>query len=258
MNLPICMLGLTTMLVTTAPMLGRAETLVRVEGTEFVLTTAEGVTLRSADLQGATLKIRIAGRDIPVRVERVEEDADALGGRVVLHHFVVRKENGITVDLCEPDAEGRSLGFPVPDGRSGFELTCTSGAIGKCIRWGYRLWEDSLGGPPLQTLHQACVRMVRADYGGDGQTMTRDGIPIHVYDRFGVRPARRNIAMAFEAAWGADGALCVAHTRVPDKISLEQLGARYPRLRSHLGPVVCTEDDALRNPKALLFNWSAR
>jgi hypothetical protein len=133
MNLPICMLGLTTMLVTTAPVLGRAETLVRVEGTEFVLTTAEGVTLRSADLQGATLKIRIVGRDIPVRVERVEEDADAVGGRVVLHHFVVRNENGITVDLCEPDAEGRSLGFPVPDGRSGFELTCTSGAIGKCI-----------------------------------------------------------------------------------------------------------------------------
>jgi hypothetical protein len=100
MNLPICMLGLTTMLVTTAPMLGRAETLVRVEGTEFVLTTAEGVTLRSADLQGATLKIRIAGRDIPVRVERVEEDADAVGGRVVLHHFVVRNENGITVDCA--------------------------------------------------------------------------------------------------------------------------------------------------------------
>jgi ADYC domain len=45
------------------------------------------------------------------------------------------------------DAEGRSLGFPVPDGRGGFDLACTSGAVGKCIRWGYRLWEEEPGGP---------------------------------------------------------------------------------------------------------------
>ena len=33
------------------------------------------------------------------------------------------------------------------------ELTCTSGAIGKCIRWGYRHWEEQSGGPPLRALH---------------------------------------------------------------------------------------------------------
>jgi hypothetical protein len=39
------------------------------------------------------------------------------GGEIVvlLHHFVVNN-SGLVVNLCEPDATGRSLGFPVPDG----------------------------------------------------------------------------------------------------------------------------------------------
>jgi ADYC domain len=119
------------------------------------------------------------------------------------------------------DAEGRSLGFPVPDGRGGFDLACTSGAVGKCIRWGYRLWEEEPGGPPLRALHQACLHMTRADYGGDGQATTRDGTVIALCDRAGVRPCRDRMPMEFEAAWGVDGAVCVARPRIPENISLD-------------------------------------
>jgi ADYC domain len=244
------------MLAAVAPAMACAQASLTVEGTEFVLTTAKGRTLRSADLQGATLKIEASGSETEVTIRSVEEDPRAVGGRVLLHHFVVKDDSGHPVNLCAPDAQGHSLGFPVPDSSGGFDLTCTSGAVGKCIRWGYRPWEEAPGGPPLRALHEACVHMARADYGGDGVPTTRDGTMIDLYDRFGIQVSDRSVPMSFEAAWGVDGAICVAHPRIPENISLEELGARYPRLRGSLGPAACTEEGAIRDPRALLFNRS--
>ena len=174
----------------------------------------------------------------------------------MLHHFVVKDASGRPVNLCAPDAEGRSLGFPVPDEHGGFDLTCTSGAVGKCIRWGYRPFDEKPGGPPMRALHQACVHMTRADYGGDGVPTTRDGTLIDLYDRFGIQKPDRTVPMNFEAAWGVDGAICVAHPRIPENISLEELGERYPHMKAHLGPTACTEESAMHDPRALLFNRS--
>ena len=174
----------------------------------------------------------------------------------MLHHFVVKDRDGGQVDLCDPDADGRSLGFPIPNGRGGFDLTCTSGAVGKCVRWGYRPWEERPGGPPLQALHQACVHMARADYGGDGHGATRDGTLIFFCDRFGIHACGQGARMAFEAGWGTGGATCVARPRIPENISLEQLAERYPRLKPRLGRAACTEASAQDDPTALLFNRS--
>jgi hypothetical protein len=249
-------LGLAALLLAATPATTWAQTRLAVEGTEFVLMTPDGRALRSADLIGATLKIRAQGRDIEVTIQSVEADRYAIGGRVVLHRFVAKDESGKSVDLCAPDAEGRNHGFPVPDGRGGFDLTCTSGAVGKCIRWGYRHWEEHPGGPPLRALHRACVHMARADYGGDGTPSTRDGTLIDIHDRFDIQRFDREVRMAFEAAWGVDGAIYVARPRIAENISLGQLAERYPRLAPRLGPDSCTEDSAMRDPAALLFNRS--
>jgi hypothetical protein len=98
--------------------------------------------------------------------------------------------------------------------------------------------------------------MARADYGGDGRTNTRDGTMIDMQDRFGIRRFHRDVPMAFEAAWGVDGAVCVARPRIDDEVSIEQLVQRYPRLESRLGPAACTEEDSSRDTAALLFNRS--
>jgi hypothetical protein len=246
-------LGLAALLA-AAPAAAQAP--LSVDGTEFVLTMRAGRTLRSADLVGATLTIAAGGTQAEITIGSVEEDRYAAGGRVLLHHFVVTDETGKQTDLCTPDAEGRSRGFPVPDERGGFELTCTSGAVGKCIRWGYRAWEEKSGGPPLAALHQACVRMTRADYGGDGRTHTRDGIAVYVCDRFGIRQCEPDAPLAFEAAWGEDGAVCVARPRLADVVSLDQLAQRYPRLWPRLGQAACNETSATRDIAALLFNRS--
>jgi hypothetical protein len=249
-------LGLAAMLAAAAPSMSLAQGRLTADGTEFVLITADGRSLRSAELVGHTLRIGIKGRDFDVTIRSVEDDPHAVGGRVVLHHFVVKDRSGKPVDLCAPDAEGRSRGFPLSDGRGGFELTCTSGAIGKCIRWGYRFWEEQAGGPPLRALHRACVYMARADYGGDGSTATRDGTTIFVCDRFGVRRCDLDVPLAFEAAWGVAGAVCVARPRIREIISLAELAKRYPRLKDRLG-AACSEDAARHDPATLLFNRSA-
>jgi len=251
-------LGLAVSFAAALPAAAFAQSRLGVDGTEFVLTLDDGRTLRSAALKGATLKTTIkamaGGGD--VTIQSVEEDTLAVGGRVWLHQFVTLTPDGKAADLCLPDAEGRSLGFPVPDGHGGFNLTCTSGAIGKCIRWGYRPWEVVPGGPPLKALHQACVHMVRADYGGDGGTSTRDGTLIYFCDRFGIRPCTVDAPLRFEAGWGERGATCVARPRVPDLVSLDAIGRRHPRLRGNLGPAACTHENAMRDTAALLFNHS--
>ena len=244
------------MLAVAAPHATLGQGLLKAEGTEFVLTTADGRTLRSADLIGATIKFAAGESQVEVRIQSVEEDRAATGGRVLLHRFSIAEKDRAPRDLCAPDAEGKRLGFPVPDAKGGFELTCTGGAVGKCIRWGYRPWEERPGGPPFAALHRACVHMVRADYGGDGIASTRDGTLVHVCDRFGIRPCKKDAPLAFEAAWGQDGATCVARPRIAENVTLQQLAARYPRLAHRVGPAACSEAGAMRDPTALLFNRS--
>src|SRR5262249_28044700 len=160
--------------------------------------TPGGRTLRSLDLVGAKLNLAVAGRQVELTIRSVVEDDQAVRGRVFLHHFVAPNEAGGHVDLCAPDADGRSLGFPVPHGHGGFDLTCTSGAIGKCIRWGCRPWEERPGGPRLAALHQACLHMARADYGGDGSATTRNGVRIDLYDDLGIEMPGGDPGLVFE------------------------------------------------------------
>ena len=105
-------------------------------------------------------------------------------------------------------------------------------------------------------LHQACVRVLRADYCGDGQGHTRDGTPVDLYDRLGVQSGEPAPGMRFEAAWGPAGAVCVARSRLPDLVAPEALEGQCPaRLRGRTGPA-CTEDGAHATLEALLFNRS--
>jgi hypothetical protein len=86
--------------------------------------------------------------------------------------------------------------------------SCTDGAIGKCVVWGY---EPSVVGADL---HQSCTRMVRADYCGTGVSFTKDGTLIDVFDTHGVeKPTAGDASLVFEAAWTTSGAACVNRTR---------------------------------------------
>ena len=102
-----------------------------------------------------------------------------------------------------------------------FTLACANTALGKCSSLSYGPWRDDeyplidealdLGqSVPINApdLHEACTRMIRADYCGDGTPYTEDGTPNDVFDSYG-----KNSEWApwwdLDAVWGPDGALCV-------------------------------------------------
>lgn len=87
-----------------------------------------------------------------------------------------------------------------------FTFACLGGAIAKCVLWGYRPWA-TYNGVSLAPYHQACTRLVRADYCGDGMSHTQNGNRIDLYDRLGIQQDTEN--WFFEANWDVNGARCI-------------------------------------------------
>jgi hypothetical protein len=235
---------------------------VAVAGTAFVATLNDGRAMHSADLVGAVLTIDTSSGRLRLRIDTVERDPDAVTGSVWLHSFSVPAADGTWRNLCDAGPDGRRQGFPLafrprePDGAMEpappgiFELICTAGARGKCVRFGYLPWQDEA----TRDLYNACVRMVRADYCGNGEATTRDGTLIDLYDDRRIQTLDQQSAREFEAGWTAGGAVCVRHVRIKENISLDALAQRCPRLRGALG-ADCTEEHA-RSLGASLFNRS--
>jgi hypothetical protein len=150
--------------------------------------------------------------------------------------YHVYVEDGGVLEAMFPDANGASvatipllgewntdeaaLGTPQggawrDDGR--ITLAARGFALAKCVEMGYRPW-----GPRPPDLHRACVRMLRADYCGDGRSWTEDGTLVNIYDASGVQtseraapyPGDRRWRWAFEAEWTEAGAVCVDGFRV--------------------------------------------
>ena len=236
---------------------------VDVVGTTLRARLPDGSVLEGAKLVGAALVVAVGGQTLKVRIAGVEQDARDARGEVLLYDFRLIAPNGTEEPLCAADPDGRRLGLALagrsdPAGtlRTGdatdFELVCTAGAQGKCVRFGYAPWRRAPGGRPMLDWYNACVRMVRGDYCGDGRPFTRDGTIIDIYDRIGVQKSDEDPSLSFEAAWGPDGAICVAHTRIPDIVDLDGLGRACPRLVGRLGPAACNENTS----GALLLNRS--
>ncbi|QFU17050.1 ADYC domain-containing protein [Microvirga thermotolerans] len=226
------------------------------DGADLSLSLDDGRVLKGRALVGLTLKLAGPAGEAEVRIDGAEEDASLPDRPVTLFSLSTQRPGQGPENLCTPDPKGRRLALPLPDGAGGFGFTCTSGAEAKCVLMGYRPWEVREG-VPMRDLHRACIHLLRADYGGDDRPTTRDGTIIDIYDRFGIQASEADPTLSFEAAWGPDGALCVAHPRIPENVSLSALAERYPRLARRLGPDSCTEAAMRNEPGALLFNRSA-
>jgi hypothetical protein len=149
-----------------------------VEGTEFKVTLTDGRVLRSAELVGTTLTISTSSGMMRLRIDAVERDGEM---PVWLHSFSTEAPDGSRQPLCDPGPDGGRQGFPLAGrGRSDgtmepaepgiFEIVCTSGARGKCVRFGYLPWVSAA----MRGIYDACVRLVRADYCGDGEATIRE------------------------------------------------------------------------------------
>lgn len=110
-------------------------------------------------------------------------------------------------------------------------IGCLSGGVGKAAKWGYPSHKHT------EIEFETAVRVVRADYCGNGFSFTKPGNAIQLADIFGVSdfgsPGSKN-----EAIWDKTGAFCVDAPRwsseYPDAKSVqkvcEELGAEPPKV----------------------------
>ncbi|WP_207482502.1 ADYC domain-containing protein [Arenibaculum pallidiluteum] len=237
---------------------------VAVIGTELRVSLG-GREISGAALVGMVISLRDpAGAEMGIRIDSVQVDPADPESETILYGLSVRNPDGGWRNLCAPGPDGIALGFPIgpSHGSEGkalageFALTCTGGAVGKCVRLGYKPWKAGPDGNSLAPLHAACVRMIMADYCGDGVSRTLDGTLVDVYDPLGIQVSGGSPTLSFEAGWDPAGAVCVHHPRVPGLASLDALAKACPRrLAGHVGEM-CTDDEA-RARGALVLNRSA-
>lgn len=230
---------------------------VAIEGTRFHITLSDGTVLPQQKLPGTVLSMGDgSGSQRRIRIDAVEQDARDSAGEVMLYTLSEQDAaSGEWRNVCQPDPDGRRLAFPLPgaftsdmrhvDAPGRFLITCTGGAEGKCIRFGYKPWRQGPNGVSLAAYYQACVRMVRADYCGDGVGHTRNGTPIDLFDRIGIQADEPAPGMSLEAAFGPRGAVCVRHTRLPEVLSTAALRETCPMLAEHVGEACDETTDAL-------------
>ena len=132
----------------------------------------------------------------------------------------------------EPDDGRKTIEQGNPAYNTQITFACVNGAIGKCVEQaGYKPWATTpmectgsqlIGNYRcLQTtqelIHESCVRMVRADYCGDGVDHTMDGMDLDVYDAPGVihetpygPDGASTVPYGHEAEWTPKGARCLS------------------------------------------------
>ncbi|ATB40888.1 hypothetical protein CYFUS_006350 [Cystobacter fuscus] len=209
----------------------------RLKGGRLVAPSASqelvGAVLQGAASDGTPVEVAVCGAEV------LAKDSSLVWYRIQVW-------NGVSASWEDPCvATGRvpsprALAVPGVWDESGarsdkggkFTFACENGAIAKCVNWGYRPWAKK-GGGSLAELHQACTRMARADYCGDGRSHTREDNLIDVYDGLSVLTRTTESSEAwdvkrasFEAAWSAEGATCLSRTR--DGQEVETLMAQCP------------------------------
>lgn len=115
-----------------------------------------------------------------------------------------RQDTLLLGDIWDPD-DGAKLARP---SNNTITFACRSAALAKCVEFGYKPWA-SKNGTALANYHQACTRMVRADYCGTGTSHTVSGTQIHVLDQLNIQKKAQGVSYDVEAEWGPNGATCV-------------------------------------------------
>jgi ADYC domain len=220
--------------------------------------------IKGKDVEGAELTIVEGGRSLKLKITQVELDPQDPEQEIylytILYHNLVSAQ---WQNYCQPDRNYVAKAIPLSGywDQTGTHIeseritfACTNGVLAKCVRFGYKPWK-TVQGRSLRDFHQACTRMVRADYCGNGRSHTKEGTAIDIYDRASIQTRTSTSGMVFEAAWNPDGAVLINRTRWPE--SLAQLRKECPeRLKSSgndsLNPKIIQQ----QTHEAVVFNDS--
>lgn len=154
--------------------------------------------LTQQDFQEAEIKgFDDQGHSLIFQIRQAEIDPKDPEQETVLYTVFYRDSHQQWQNLCHADANYEAKAVVLQGswdskgtyraGKNLVTFSCLNGALAKCIRFGYKPWK-TVNGQSLQEYHQACVRMVRADYCGDGTPHTKDGTRINIYDAWAFKP----------------------------------------------------------------------
>ena len=190
----------------------------------------DGVVLSGSALLGAQVTGQLDnGSTVTLQLDGIETFTSAAGS--TLSRYVIsftRPTSTVRAFVCGKNELGAPINTIPISGRWNFQegvpgggskeenpslitFACQGFALYKCIDYGYPPW-SKVNGVELSNHHQACVRMIRADYCGDGRPWTVDGTLINLYDNLGIQADTESWPV--EAEWDADGARCLSHQRI--------------------------------------------
>ena len=246
-------------------------TSLRLEGTHLVGVTSGGATLRGTDFIGAEMIAETSDGDpVAVRLHDIHASDDP---DLLLYQIQYATGTGWEW-LCGVGGDGLpEAAFPVAgrwDPLSGAKvatdgsfvtLACShAGAVGKCVTAGYKPWRQVPGCsgavcPTLERHHQACTRMLRADYCGDGTSHTREGWSVVLFDSLGIQNDDHTAyplqSWLFDAQWDDNGARCFDVNRWPT----EPLGT--PSCGERHSPACGSNPTAGFAGGPLILHWAA-
>lgn len=206
-----------------------------------------GTTMTARDEQGRSLTLQITAETKDLH------DPDIYRYTVLSHN----SQTGAWENLCPRDRNGVAQAIALAGHwdntgahteSNQLTFACTNSVLAKCVQLGYKPWK-TVNGQSLRPYHQACTRMLRADYCGNGIAHTREGTPIDVYDRLQIQQSTVNSEMTFEAAWNPEGAVALNRTRYPQ--TRQQLQQECPEKLQ----TISKQPDPLSS-NGLLFNDS--
>jgi hypothetical protein len=205
--------------------------------------TLDGQPVSGLGFIGARMTATLAnGSSLQLRIDNIATSADP----EILLYDVSSSPDGVTWSpLCRDltgapvrsyplggywdESEGTATGGDHLNATTEFTFACQGYVLTKCTEMGYKPWQSVIECTTagachtvdLSFVHQACTRMLRADYCGDGMATTRDGTLIDVTDNFGFESSAMASSWLFEAEWGSDGATCITNTRWPTSAGVD-------------------------------------
>jgi hypothetical protein len=222
---------------TDAELDGELMELVQVSSSKVVGYDSRGRFVSFNRMAGAVLSAVLDdGDEIDVRIDDLYRSPERRNADTFFYEVSYETDEG-WLPLCGVDELGEPIAAIALDGRwdftegtetggthvddeSTFTFACRGYVLAKCVEAGYKPWSRARvcthgEGCRMTTLaahHQACTRMLRADYCGDGISHTIDATPVNFYDGFGVRYDSQD--WSAEAEWDEEGAICAVTERI--------------------------------------------
>lgn len=225
-----------------------------------------GEELSAEELVGAEMDVYfdVLEAEYTMRIDDVYKDPSNPEGDVYFYQITyLDPETQEWKPTCEDHENNESIAMAGAWDDTGarveveglFSFSCRNAVAAKCVEWGYRPWAEQEG-ESLASYHQACTRMARADYCGDGTPHTLEGVTIDIEDQLDTSLQTFESWWPYEAEWNEDGAVCVR----PWNLRLWLTGEAYPSCMYDIEYIKkCgwdpQEESLLVNRFSFFYNW---